>query len=215
MKNIFVLFFVVFSANAQLIRPIFGLGYSRNSQFSNSSYYNLKTGIEVNLKKIIKPEIELNYFLGGLDNQSNYNSQGSLIDVFGREFSVLNIGFCPKIVVFEDEDQLYYFQILPKYNFSKIKATGEYLVVNQNNSSQSILETEVLSDTKQSVGLGFGIVFKFSKNKKSDALAINLLYQNIDTGSLISKLNHNNSTINTKDVFSFEIVYYINLSNKK
>jgi hypothetical protein len=216
MKQKFLLILVTtFSLNAQVVRPLIGIGYNRQSQFYNSSYHNIKTGLEINLKKYIKPEIEINYFLGGFGDEVNYNNQNVPINVFSRKFSILNFGFSPKILLFKYDEEFYYFQILPKYNFSKIEVTGDYLIINQNNSSQSVVETEVLKDSKQSIGIGIGIVFTFSKNKKSDALALNLMYQNIDAGSLFSNLKHNNGTINTKDVFSFEAVYYFNLSNKK
>ncbi len=216
MKLIFIsLLFISFSLNAQVVRPLIGFGYNRQSEFYNSSYYNIKTGLELNLKKYFKPEVELNYFLGGLGDEVSYNNQNVAIDVFSRKFSVLNFGFSPKIILLKDEEELYYFQILPKYNFSKIEATGDYLLINQNDATKSIREKETLKENKQSFGLGLGIVFNFSKTRKSDAIALNLFYQHIDAGSLISELKHNNKVINTKDVFSFEVDYYFNLIKKK
>lgn len=216
MKKKFLLILVVtFSLNAQVVRPLIGFGYNRQSEFYNSSYYNIKTGLELNLKKYFKPEVELNYFLGGLGDEVNYNNQNVAIAVFSRKFSVLNFGLSPKIILLKDEEEFYYFQILPKYNFSKIEATGDYLLINQNDATKSIREKETLKENKQSFGLGIGIVFNFSKTKKSDAIALNLFYQHIDSGSLISELKHNNTAINTKDVLSFEFDYYFNFSKNK
>jgi hypothetical protein len=216
MKYKFLLLLIVtFSIKAQIVRPLFGVGYNRHSQFSNSSYYNFKTGLELNFEKYLKPEFELNYFFGGFENQTDYNSQGNLISVFSKKIGVLNVGFSPKIILFKDEDEFYYFQILPKYNFSKIEAIGDYLLINQNDATKSVREKEIIKETKQSIGLGLGIVFNFSKTKKSDAIALNLFYQNIDVGSMMTKLKYNKVEINTKDVFSFEIVYYFNLIKVK
>ncbi len=216
MKQKFLLILIVtFSVKSQTVRPLIGAGYNRHSEFSNSSYYNLKTGLELNFKKYLKPEFELNYFFGGFENQTDYDSQGNIIDVFSRKIAVLNVGFSPKIMLFKDEDEFYYFQFLPKYNFSKIEALGDYLLINQNDATKSIREKETIKGTKQSLGLGVGIIFNLSKTKKSDSIALNLFYQNIDAGSLITKLNHNKVEINTKDVFSFEVVYYFNLAKAK
>lgn len=216
MQHKFLLLLIIaFSVKAQIIRPLMGIGYNRHAEFNNSSYFNIKTGVELNLKNYIKPEIEVNYFFGGIGEEINYNNQDVDIDVFSKKFSVLNIGFSPKIIVFKEEDEFYYFQVLPKYNFSKIEAIGDYLLINQNDAAKSIREKETLRATKQSIGLGVGIVFNFSKTKKSDAIALNVMYQNIDAGSLMTKLNHNKEEINTKGVFSFEAVYYFNLSKVK
>jgi len=201
--------------NSQLVRPSLGIGYNRHSQFYNSSYYNFNAGFELNLKKYIKPELEMNYFLGGFGDVINYNNQNVPVDIFSSDFSLLNFGIIPKILLFKEEDEFYYFQILPKYNFSKIEAKGDYLLINQNDATKSIREKESLKEYKQSFGLGFGIVFNLSKTEKSDAVAFNLFYQHIDSGSIISNLKHNNSVINTKDVISFEVDYYFNLSKKK
>ena len=216
MKLIYISFLLLsIAVKSQTVRPLMGIGYNRHSQFYNSSYYNFSTGFELNLKKHIKPEIEVNCFLGGIGDVVNYSDQNIAIDVFSSNFSVVNFGFIPKIILFKEEDEFYYFQILPKYNFSKIEAKGDYLLINQNDATKSIREKETLKESKQSFGLGFGIVFNLSKTEKSDAIAFNLLYQHIDSGSLIIDLKHNNSVINTKDVFSFEVDYYFNLSKKK
>ena len=119
-----------------------GIGYNRHSQFYNSSYYNVSTGFEINLKKHIKPEIEINCFLGGIGDVVNYSYQNIAIDLFSSNFSVVNFGFIPKIILFKEEDEFYYFQILPKYNFSKIEAKGDYLLINQNDATKSIREKE-------------------------------------------------------------------------
>lgn len=216
MKQKFLLLLIVtFSVKAQIVRPFIGLGYNRHSEFFNSSYYNLKTGLELNFKKYLKPEFEVNYFFGGTGEEINYNNQNAIVDIFSKKLSVLNIGFSPKIILFRDEDEFYYFQLLPKYNFSKIEAFGDYLLINQSDVTKSIRENEVLKSTKQSLGLGIGIVFNFSKTKKSDAIALNIMYQNIDAGSLMTRLNHNKQEINTKGVFAFEAAYYFNLAKAK
>jgi sporulation protein YlmC with PRC-barrel domain len=216
MKQKFLLLLVMtFSVKAQLVRPFIGIGYNRHAEFNNSSYYNLKTGMELNFKNYVKPEIEINYLFGGMGEEINYNNQNVAVDVFNKKISVLNIGFSPKIVLFKDDDEFYYFQILPKYNFSRIEAVGDYLLINQTVPTKSVRDKETLKATKQSFSVGLGIVFNFSKTKKSDTIALNCIYQNIDAGSLITMLNHNKEEINTKGVFAFEVVYYFNLAKSK
>jgi hypothetical protein len=214
-RIVFVVLFFAFNLNAQSVRPTIGLGYNRQVLFANNGFFNIRSGLELNSLKYIKPEIEINYFLGGFDEFNNINNQGEIIDVFIKSFTILNLGFSPKIIIGKDEDEFYYFQINPKYNYSIINAKGDYLLINQNDISKSIRTIETLKQNKHSIGIGAGIVFDFSKDKKSDSIAISLMYQNIDAGSLISKLKYNNEAINTKDVFSLTIDYYFNMTKNK
>lgn len=213
-KLVLLLLLFAIHSNAQLIRPIIGIGYNRQSVFEKNAYFNIKSGIELNLKKYIKPEIEVNYFIGDLGEFTNITDQGIVADAYKKTFTAVNFGFSPKIIIGKHEDAFYYFQITPKYNYTSIKATGDYYLINQNDIKKSINEIEILKANKHSIGIGAGIVFDFKKGNKSNAIAVNLMYQNIDAGSLITQLKHNKAFVNTKDVFSLQIDYYLNISEK-
>jgi hypothetical protein len=215
MKYKVILFLLVSnSILAQNVRPLFGLGYNWRVGFSTNAYYNINTGLELSFKKdIIRPEVEVSYFLGGFDDKTNYDNQGILIYAFSENFTALNFVLCPKIILFRDEDTNYYVQLLPKYNLTKVEVISEYLLVDQNNNANFSVTREVIPKTLQSFGFGAGLVADFSK-KKSDSIAFNLYYHHIDFGQVLSLPNHSRKYYNTKDVLAFEVIYYFNLRKK-
>lgn len=209
-KVVFILVSGLFKLNAQQLCPFIGGAYTIDSRLYNDGYYNLNVGFQLSFKKFVKPEIVFEYFIGGFDDNINFDDKGFITEINSRNFSIMNLGMCPKIILFQDIDKNYYFQFLPKYNLSKISAVGEYTLINDSNS---IVKKEVITNIRQSLGIGFGIVLKLS-NKNPDAIALNLYYQNIDISRVLTELTYNLGTFTTKDLLSFGINYYFNLKKE-
>lgn len=194
---------------AQLLNPYFGIGFNRQSEFYNGGYYNLSAGLELKKVAIFKPKVGLKYFIGVFQNEiANYDNTGNLSNTFSSTFSNFSIEFVPKIMILKKHEKLYYFQILPIYTFSEIKAIGSFESVISNQTT--IKETEIFNNAQHNIGLGLGFVLQFKK-EKPDSIEFNLNYYNIDVGYAVNKLTHSNATISTRNVLNFEILYLFSL----
>lgn len=210
MKLTFFIFLISITISAQRLRPVIGGTIYLDTQFYKSNYLDLSAGIDYKLNKYIKPEIRVSYFFGALQDDISYDSNYNITSITTFKVSAVNFSFCPKINLFKEEDGGSYFQILPRYNISKIEATGKFLDVNQSTNPKSKIVSEKISETQHSVGIGLGICIKLSENK-SNALAINLYYQRINLGSALTKLNLTKKEINTRDVLGLGIDYYFSV----
>lgn len=144
-------------------------------------------GSELKINRIIKPEIELSWFLGGLEDDISRNDQGVATEIFTRAVSALNFSFCPKIYFGSTNNSVGsgHFQILPRYSISKIEAIGNLFTINQSNPSSSTSEKEILTEWQHSLGIDFGI-----SHKNYDSLSLDLYYNGVDMGNALSNLKH-------------------------
>ncbi len=212
MKKHFVLcfIFIISSLSAQIVRPLFGFSAFRETDFKNQTYFNVALGAEFKAFEFLKPEIEVSYTAGVLEELTTRDENLLINSISQSKISALNFGICPKILVYKDDEDWYSLNILPKYTFSKITGSNEYANINPNGNVILPLQKQEATFNRHSFGIGLGICINFSQ-KKGSSMALNLYFNNIELGDAINKLENNKRRILTKDNLGLGLVYYFNL----
>ncbi|MFW0739971.1 hypothetical protein [Flavobacterium sp. T12S277] len=211
----FTLILVSLISNAQRVRGIVGISAYLDSDYQKSAFIEVGPGLEVKINRFFKPEVGISYFIGTLEEDVNRNEQGIAIDVLAKKASALNFSLTPKICLCSSEITAgnVSIQILPVYNISKVEAEGNYTLVNQSNIVNSVSKKQIMTQWQHSLGIGLGIDIVLS-DKNYDSLAINLYYNGVNMGEVLTGLDHNNATYSTNDVFGFGIKYYLGFNKK-
>jgi predicted porin len=211
-----IILFLLFSMplNAQLAKPFFGLGWGINTEFENKGFGNISSGVEFNFLKYVKPEIEIGFFFGRAQQNSKLDGQYNVTNLLDKDFTALNFSFSPKIVWEQEEDSNAFIQIMPKYSIARVEAIGNYYNVSLRDNTITFAERQVLKGIKQTFGIGIGICVGVSE-KSTDAIALNLYYNNNDFGGLINELKYNSGQNDTKNVLSFGVNYYFGKKKKE
>jgi len=208
MKNILALFFLIsLGTYAQKIRPFVGVSGYIDTDFDKSFFGDLKIGAEYKLAYYLKPEIDINYMFGTLEELTKRDDTGLVLSVYAKKVSAVNYSFCPKIILGnKNGDGSGYLQILPRYTYSSIQASGHRVSRNSTNLSKPIEEKEKTYDIQHSFGIGLGHVIDFSDDN-SQSLAINIYFNNIDLGNALNMLKQDRR-FKTQDVIGFGLNYY-------
>lgn len=217
--RLFILIFVSISnLSAQKIKGFGSVGaFLSTNSFQKSTYGNGGFGLEYNLNSFFRPEVEIAIFTGVMQNIDNIDySNGYITDSYKRSFWATNLSFSPKftINISTDFERISNFQIMPRLNFTRTVAEGKLYVLNDKKTSLDFAESERIIDFSQSIGIGVGVYFELS-DKKSDAIAFNLYYHNINFGKDLSDLKHAESKIETHQVIGFGLNYYFGFVKKK
>jgi hypothetical protein len=207
---LFLLSFVF--ANAQIVKPFVGGGVYIHSDFEKTGFLSLRSGVEFNVSKYIKPEIEISGLLGSLESSSKLDANNVMIAEISRSVSAVNFSFCPKIIL--GNELVSYFEILPKYSISTIEAHKNSYSYNNTTGNLTSSKYEIAKEWSQSFGIGIGYNFNFS-DEYSDSMSLILDLQNVDLGEPLNKLSPNANRVDTKWTFGFGINYYFNLKKKK
>lgn len=208
MKNILGLFFLIsLGTYAQKIRPFVGVSAYIDTDFSKSFFGDFKMGTEYKLAYYLKPEIEINYMFGTLEELTDRDDTGLVLSEYSKKVSAINYSFSPKIILGnKNGDGSGYLQILPKYTYSSIQASGHRVSRNPTNLSKPLEEKEEISDNQHSFGIGLGYVIDISADN-SHSLALNLYFNNIDLGNALNMLKQDRR-FKTQDVIGFGLNYY-------
>ncbi|WP_281309878.1 hypothetical protein [Flavobacterium flavigenum] len=214
MKNILALFLLVSSSSllAQKIRPLVGVSGYIDTSFDNGGFGDLKLGAEYKIFYYFKPEIEISFMLGALEDVTNRDESGIITSVYSTKISSVNYSFCPKFILGNKDSGDGYIQILPKYTFATIEATENSAIRNPNNLSSPIEKKSKASANEHSLGIGVGYVVDISDDN-SQSLAINLYLNNVDLGKALNKLDKD-ATISTQYVIGFGVNYYFSFKKK-
>lgn len=194
-----------FNAISQIVRPFVGAAGYIYSGFENSLFVGVEAGTEFKMNRFIKPEIEVSYFYGSVEDASNYGSQGQLLSTFYSYASAINFNVCPKICIGNTDQNNRHIVILPKYSFSNVTAVGKFSSLNSNDVKTTTKET--ISDWQHSLGIGIGVDFGLSDNN-TDSLCLNIYYQNVDMGETLNELSHSDAKISTNNVLGAGFKYY-------
>lgn len=221
MRNsiLILLLAMVFNSNAQRIRPFIGSVVFLDKDFKNSLFIGFDSGVEFHILSFFKPELEVSYFAGAIEDVEIHDDMGNVTDIFIRNAYALNFSFIPKIDFgsrsTNTEVGMAHFQILPRYTISKNEGRGNYTIINKNNPSKSLIEKEIIAEWQHSLGIGVGLNFAVS-HKNYNSMSLNLYYNGINLGEALNKLKHKRSyEFNTQDVMGLGINYYFGFKKKK
>ncbi len=218
-KTIFVLVLLI-STNVYS-QKIKGFGtisaYLAAGSFQKSTYGNLGIGLEYNLNTWVRPEVEATIFFGALQNSEDIDfATGFITDKYYRSFTAENLCLSPKftIDISNDLEKISLFQIIPRFNFTRIQAEEKHYNLNSKKTDYDLADSDKVIEFRQSIGIAIGFYIELS-DKKSDAMSFNLYYNNIDFGNALSNLRHSKSSIHTNQVLGAGVNYYFGFVKKK
>ena len=213
MKNILrLLVLMSFGSYAQKIRPFVGVSGYIHTAFDNSGFGDLKLVAEYKVFYYLKPEIEISFMLGALEEVTNRNEAGIVTSVNNTKVSAVNYSFCPKFILGNKDDSDGYIIIFPKYTYSAIQANGETFIRNPDNLSSPIEKKDKASANQHSLGIGVGYVIDFSDDN-TQSLALNLYLNNVNLGKALNQLEQEKN-FNTEYVIGFGVNYYFTFKKK-
>ncbi|MEP6929777.1 MAG: outer membrane beta-barrel protein [Flavobacterium sp.] len=213
------LFFLVvlfcIKSNAQHVRAYAGSAAYRHTDFNGNIFGEVGAGVEVKIHRFFKPEIGVSYFFGNLQESTNVDAVGNVLNKTNKEVSAINYNVTPKIALYSSEAGAgdVFLQILPRYNISKIQAERFYTIINQTNPANSVTKKETLTQWQQSFGIGVGLDIVLS-DKNYDSLAINVYYNGINLGKPLTDISNNNTNYDTRTL-GMGFSYYLGFEKKK
>ena len=205
------------SCFSQSIRAFGTINAHLTGNFERKSITNFGAGIEIETFNFLRPEIEATYYLGFLEDIENINSNNVTTDLLSKYVSAINYSLTPKFLIdiSENDDKgRVYFQIMPKYNLTNITAKATFFTLKKENTNLIETDSDQYKEKRQSFGIGLGVIFNLY-DKRNDALAFNLYYNNINIGNAINNLKLGKSSINTSTAFGVGVNYYFGIINKK
>lgn len=209
-KIIFLLLFSI-AANAQLARPFVDVSVNRESLSGNNTIFNCGLGIEFRILKFISPEISAGFSLKNEIEKASFDNNNILNGYSFSKANSINFSFCPKILIYTEEENHYSISILPKYSFSKINASIDYATV-QNLEIVLPFKNEIASANVHSFTIGMGFNINLDKEMQQ-SLAFNLYLNNIDFGKALNQFEKLNNSVNTKNYLGFGLIYYFSLTS--
>lgn len=215
MKKI-IYFFCLFcscSCFSQKIRGFGGFGIFLNKGFEKSSFFSIDGGLELKINNVIKPEIEIDYFFGALQDKTKEDINGFETERLTRTISASTISVCSKILLGNEEDNVR-FQILPKYSISKVFGNGSLFTFDTTKQTYRKTDSDKYSEISHALGIGIGILFDLSDDT-FQSIAANLYYNNIDLGNVLTNLKFNTTNFHTQQSLGIGINYYFSFSKRK
>jgi len=189
-KNTFCILFILLSSSLSAqVRGSANFVVYRHTDFQNSGYIQGGLGLDVKVFKFLRPEFNVSYYYGKLEDHDKLNASGIVISTSNIDASALNFGFTPKICLSCSDDSAgeALLQILPMYNISRIEAHGNYATINPNNQNQILKENKIATEWQHSIGIGAGVDIMLS-DVTYDSLAINLYYTGVNMGKAMNNV---------------------------
>ena len=206
-KNIFwLLILLSTTCFSQRIRGFGGFGLYLDRSFEKSVFASVNGGLEFKINKLVKPEIQFEYFFGSLPDRTTEDSNGIVTELLVRTVSATNLSICPKITFGDNEDPVL-FQILPFFNITNVTAKGAEFNLNSAKTNLIKTDSDSYSEKRYSFGIGTGIVFNLS-DESFQAIALNLYYNNIDLGNALTNLKLNKGIYHTQQSLGIGVKYY-------
>lgn len=208
MKKIFLFILIILSINlhAQRIRSFVGVGFYKHTDFNNSIFGSVNTGLEYKVINNFRPEIEIGFMYGTPETLTNYTQMGLAESVFERTTSAINYSFCPKIYFGDQETSDMGVFIRPRYTYSRVFGNTELTKRNPSDLSKPINEKKRASIWDQSFDIGIGVSINFSEKYYHSADII-LYYNNINLGDALNTIDFSR-TVNTNNTLGIGLIVY-------
>jgi hypothetical protein len=211
-KTSILLFLFSITTNAQFARPFLDINGSRESLSSNNNIFNCGLGVEFRILKFISPEISAGFSLKNEVEKTFWDVNNKINGIAFAKANSLNFSFCPKILIYTEEENHYSISILPKYTFSKINASIDYATVLPNQDILLPFKNEIATENVHSFTIGAGFYINLDKEMQQ-SLAFNLYFNNIEFGKAMNRFEKLNNSVSTKDYLGFGMIYYFSLSS--
>lgn len=194
MKNlkIILLLLITYSSSAHKVVGVGGIGLYLNTTFENNSYFSANLGVEYNITNYLKPEINVEYFLGALPEIPTFNNEFVETELFNRNFSAVTLSFSPKINL-SPKEQTVQFQFIPMYNFTTVFADANIFTLDTAQNLFKRTDEQSVREVQHSLGIGVGVLLKID-SETYQAIAFELNYNNIDLGKAFTKIDFNQDT---------------------
>lgn len=204
----FLFLFLIPNTNAQKLRTFGSFAADIRFNYKDFATLNIGVGLEFRPIRNLNPEVEFSYYFAGIADKIIGNEL-NITRKITANLNAINITFSPKIG-FEESDpsfQTGFFQIIPIFNLTKINTNASLQEKINGFTEFKEVKNESLTQWKHSFGIGIGVYVDFYD--KSQSLAINLKFQNIDFGySLKSIKLLEDEKIDFYKTVSLEIKYY-------
>ncbi len=208
----FLLLFSFSPSYSQQWRGRVGFGLNLDRSFDNAGFASVNSGIEYQIGHHFCPEIAVDYFFGVLKDKVETNNLNQEANRLTQNFSAINLSFCPKIIFDDPADHLR-FQIIPKCNFYKTYAKGTFDTLDSSGSKYNT-DSDKFEAFSSSFGIAIGLVLAITEDH-SQAIALNLTYNNIDFGNAINGLKFDNHNLHSNQSLGFEVLYYFSFKKIK
>lgn len=188
-----------------------GLGQNFNTSFERSIYVNASTGVQFNIDGYVKPEFELRFFYGNLEDNTIYDvaNDFKLLKNVLTSFQAINWSVTPNFSFPLGESKSWYLSLKPKYNYAEIKATDVIFVY----QDSKIIHSEVVREgISRSFGINIGILGKVW-SESFDSVLMSVFMDNINFNKVIK--SPNNRDVDTKYNLGFGVTYYFSFKKKK
>lgn len=209
-KILFVVIVNSFCVQAQKVLPFFGGGKSILVAFDSHGYYNLSTGLLYNLDGYIKPEVELRFFFGALEDVTTYDvvDRTKILEYSSSLFQAFNWSIAPCFSFPLDEDKRWLLVVKPKYNYAEIKATD---IIVRFQREKEVSTTETRKGVSRSFGLSVGLYCKVL-NDAYDGISLYLFTDNANFGKVIQ--GNRSGNVDTRYSLGFGAVYYFSFKKR-
>ena len=101
---VLILLSVIANSTAQNLKGFGSVKVFLDTELTSSGLGSAAVGLEYEINRTFRPEIEFSGFLGALPLKENTNSNGLTTDILKRSFTAINISFCPKIGLGGDDE---------------------------------------------------------------------------------------------------------------
>jgi hypothetical protein len=215
----FLLFFTTMFSNAQNMRGFVSVKPFYNGFFKNKGFASGGVGLEYKFHQMLRGEIECSVYLGALPDELTRKENGEFKSILVRNFTAVNISFCPKIQLNVEEDGAddpgeIYLQIMPTYNISKIEGSGTFQEEDILNPSKLVSVSDTFKDIQHKLGIGVGL-FTYLSEKTSESISLNVYCNFINFANSLNNLKFGGSKNSTVATFGFGFNYYFGFVKKK
>jgi hypothetical protein len=211
----YILLILILNSHAQKLRTFGSVATDIKFNYSDFATVNVGVGLEYRPIRNFNPEIEFSYYFAGIADKVIENEMAETKKITSN-MNAFNITFSPKIGFEESEPsfQRGFVQLFPILNLTKITTNSRLQEQIKGFSGFKEINRESVTQLKHSFGIGIGVYVDFYE--KSQSLAINLKYQNIDFGSSLKSIKLlEDEKIDFYKTVSLEIKYYFAFYKKK
>ncbi|PCJ95395.1 MAG: hypothetical protein COA50_09320 [Flavobacteriaceae bacterium] len=158
-----------------------GIGFYLAPDLEGSGYADFTAGIEVFSYKFIAPEIEVSYFIGGIETLTETDENGYDSKIFDKAFNATIVSITPKLFFWEGEGLR--LVVIPKYSFADITVRAKVTGI-----TDFYAKTEAFYESKRQLNFwSFGAGIEGELNNEKIHIGGYLIYTGFDVSKGIKE----------------------------